>query len=171
MLKSTAKDLCPPLIWRLTRRAITPWLPKKGTMPQQGLPKKGPMPQQDDTIAIERGNPRDTPTLKDAYLELIKSALINHLYAGAEKFPEDNADPVEPSLIGWDGYRRLGMMQNLIEDVLARNVPGDLVEAGVWQGGMTIFFRALLLANSITDRSVWNFELVRWHSNARENGA
>ena len=53
------------------------------------------------------------------------------------------------------GTRQLDQMQQCIVDVLTRNVPGDLLEAGVWRGGMTIFMRAVLAAYQITDRSVW----------------
>ena len=53
------------------------------------------------------------------------------------------------------GTRQLDHMQRCIVDVLTRNVPGDLVEAGVWRGGMTIFMRAVLMAYQITDRKVW----------------
>jgi hypothetical protein len=53
------------------------------------------------------------------------------------------------------GHRRLENVQQCIEDLLARNVPGDLVETGVWRGGVTIFMRALLRAHGVTDRIVW----------------
>jgi O-methyltransferase len=35
------------------------------------------------------------------------------------------------------------------------NVPGDLVETGVWRGGGTIFMRAALAAHGIYNRTVW----------------
>ena len=38
---------------------------------------------------------------------------------------------------------------------MAKGVPGDLIETGVWRGGSTIFMRALLKAHGITDRTVW----------------
>lgn len=53
------------------------------------------------------------------------------------------------------GTRQLDHMQQCIVDVLRRNVPGDLIEAGVWRGGMTIFMRAVLMAYQVTDRKVW----------------
>jgi O-methyltransferase len=53
------------------------------------------------------------------------------------------------------GTRQLDHMQQCIVDVLTRNIPGDLIEAGVWRGGMTIFMRAVLRAYQITDRKVW----------------
>jgi hypothetical protein len=34
-------------------------------------------------------------------------------------------------------------------------VPGDLIETGVWRGGATIFMRALLKLEGVTDRIVW----------------
>jgi len=53
------------------------------------------------------------------------------------------------------GLRRLDNLQYCIEDVLANNVPGDLLEAGAWRGGATIFMRAILKAYGVTDRCVW----------------
>ncbi len=53
------------------------------------------------------------------------------------------------------GTRQLDHMQGCIMDVLESDVPGDLLEAGVWRGGMTIFMRGVLKAYSITDRRVW----------------
>jgi O-methyltransferase len=53
------------------------------------------------------------------------------------------------------GTRQLDHMQRCITDVLTKNVPGDLIETGVWRGGMTIFMRAVLMAYQVTDRKVW----------------
>jgi hypothetical protein len=53
------------------------------------------------------------------------------------------------------GRRRLDNVHACVEDVLARGVPGDLIETGVWRGGTTILMRAILKKHGITDRSVW----------------
>src|SRR2546425_1173458 len=37
------------------------------------------------------------------------------------------------------GLRRLENLQACIADVIDRDVPGDLIETGVWRGGATIF--------------------------------
>jgi hypothetical protein len=51
--------------------------------------------------------------------------------------------------------RRLDHLQTCIETVLKQNVPGDLLEAGVWRGGAVIFMRAVLAEHGVTDRLVW----------------
>lgn len=53
------------------------------------------------------------------------------------------------------GTRQLDHVQACISDILQRNIPGDLLEAGVWRGGMTIFMRAALKAFGDTHRRVW----------------
>jgi O-methyltransferase len=53
------------------------------------------------------------------------------------------------------GKPRLDNIQFCIEDVIRNNVPGDLIETGVWRGGATIFMRAVLRAHRVTDRTVW----------------
>jgi O-methyltransferase len=53
------------------------------------------------------------------------------------------------------GMTRLSQLQSAVEDVIARRVPGDLVEAGVWRGGACILMRAVLAAYDVTDRTVW----------------
>jgi O-methyltransferase len=53
------------------------------------------------------------------------------------------------------GRKRLDNIQRCVEDVLARGVPGDLVEAGVWRGGATILMRGILEAYGVRDRTVW----------------
>src|SRR5688500_14553420 len=49
---------------------------------------------------------------------------------------------------------RMANVRSCIETVLAEGVPGDLVEAGVWRGGVAIFMRGILRAHDVTDRSV-----------------
>lgn len=53
------------------------------------------------------------------------------------------------------GVKVLDNLQFCVEDVLAKGVPGDLIETGVWRGGATIFMRAILKAHAVTDRFVW----------------
>lgn len=42
------------------------------------------------------------------------------------------------------GLKRLDNLQSCVETVVAENVPGDLIETGVWRGGASIFMRAVL---------------------------
>lgn len=42
------------------------------------------------------------------------------------------------------GLKRLQNIQQCIEDVIQNNIPGDLIETGVWRGGATIFMKAVL---------------------------
>ncbi|HEX6311454.1 MAG TPA: TylF/MycF/NovP-related O-methyltransferase [Acidimicrobiia bacterium] len=53
------------------------------------------------------------------------------------------------------GLRRLDDVEACVVDVLRRDVPGDLLEAGVWRGGTTIFMRAVLAAYDDDRRRVW----------------
>jgi O-methyltransferase len=53
------------------------------------------------------------------------------------------------------GLRQLDNVQFCVTDVLRHKVPGDLIEAGAWRGGITIFMRAILKAYGNTDRKVW----------------
>ncbi len=53
------------------------------------------------------------------------------------------------------GLKRMDNLQFCVEDVIKNNVPGDLIETGVWRGGATIFMRGILKAYGVTDRRVW----------------
>lgn len=52
------------------------------------------------------------------------------------------------------GMARLDNVQQCVEDALANGVEGDLIEAGVWRGGTTIFMRGILKAHDVHDRRV-----------------
>ncbi|MFP2989307.1 TylF/MycF family methyltransferase [Mycobacterium intracellulare subsp. intracellulare] len=53
------------------------------------------------------------------------------------------------------GMQRLTSLQRCVETVLTEDVPGDLVECGVWRGGASILMRAVLSAYGDEKRSVW----------------
>lgn len=42
-----------------------------------------------------------------------------------------------------------------VERAIADGVRGDLLETGVWKGGLTVLMRGMLKAHGITDRVVW----------------
>jgi O-methyltransferase len=53
------------------------------------------------------------------------------------------------------GLARMDNIQHCVETVIRDDVPGDLIETGVWRGGATIFMRAILKAYGDTERLVW----------------
>ncbi len=72
------------------------------------------------------------------------------------------ADPNPAGVMGWlvegetmIGIKRLDHLEKCISELLHENIPGDLIETGVWRGGATIFMRAALKAYQDTQRIVW----------------
>jgi O-methyltransferase len=53
------------------------------------------------------------------------------------------------------GMQRLTSLQRCVEAVLAEDIPGDLVECGVWRGGASILMRAVLETYGDKTRCVW----------------
>jgi O-methyltransferase len=53
------------------------------------------------------------------------------------------------------GMQRLTSLQQCVEIALTEDVPGDLVECGVWRGGACILMRAVLAAYGDQKRQVW----------------
>lgn len=53
------------------------------------------------------------------------------------------------------GPVRLRSLRECVETVVADEVPGDLIEAGVWRGGACVLMRAILAAHGDEERSVW----------------
>ena len=53
------------------------------------------------------------------------------------------------------GIKRLDNLQECIADIVQSDVPGDLLEAGVWRGGAAIFMRAALKVYGESGRTVW----------------
>lgn len=53
------------------------------------------------------------------------------------------------------GMQRLSSLQHCVETVVTEDIPGDLIETGVWRGGACILMRAVLAAYGDETRSVW----------------
>lgn len=53
------------------------------------------------------------------------------------------------------GHQRMDNLRWCIETVLADEIPGDLLQAGVWRGGSAAFMRGVLAAHGCQDRCVW----------------
>jgi O-methyltransferase len=52
------------------------------------------------------------------------------------------------------GLRRLDQLHQCIRTIIREDVPGDLVETGVWRGGASIFMKGVLTAYGET-RDIW----------------
>jgi hypothetical protein len=103
----------------------------------------------------------------DLYLRLLKRCLTRTLFPDATwDWDLANVHPVDLAKreVGGDwpteavtmvGLRRLDNLQQCVTTVLAEDVPGDLVETGVWRGGCGILMRAVLKAFGDQHRAVW----------------
>src|SRR6266852_3543114 len=90
--------------------------------------------------------PVPTGRLKRTVYSLVRKALTARDLVLARPTPYDPAKRAEghdspppreaETMIGLKGLNNL---EYCIKDVLRRQVPGDLLEAGVWRGGATIF--------------------------------
>lgn len=122
--------------------------------------------------------------LRTKYLELMKRALTHLLYrpmdihfndadyvpdeamreAAAKEFAKPDFDWAKVRAEGRDwprfaqtmvGLKRLDNVQWCVEQVIADGVRGDLIETGVWRGGVMIFMRAILDAFGDRDRVLY----------------
>lgn len=105
---------------------------------------------------------------RELYLELMKRSLTNWLFRDPDNLtlgrdPRDEGAPWRRDVFTeWAmpshtmaGLKRLDNVQACLEQILADGVPGDVIETGVWRGGVPIFMRAALAAYGVTDRTVW----------------
>ncbi len=53
------------------------------------------------------------------------------------------------------GRHRLDNITQCLDSIRNNNIPGDLIETGVWRGGATILMRGYLAAWDMRDRTVW----------------
>ena len=119
--------------------------------------------------------------LRDMYLDLMQDILINDIYkdpplrrtisaklmaaVGIQKKHEAGGSFDERRRdLGLDwpsqahtmiGKKRMANLRMAASDVIEKNIPGDMVETGVWRGGACIYMRAILKAYGDTTRRVF----------------
>ncbi len=74
---------------------------------------------------------------------------------GGDASLRDDGNDWPPAAETMVGRQRLADVRSCTEQVLADDVPGDLVETGVWRGGVTILMRGILEAWADPHRRVW----------------
>jgi hypothetical protein len=116
------------------------------------------------SLAVACSRPHAAPSpaagvadTKQLYLDLLKLGLTDLLYETDPKARSMRLDGGDWPGRGLTmiGLKRLDNLQFAMEDVLAKGVPGDFIEAGAWRGGACIFMRGVLKAHGVTDRRVW----------------
>lgn len=117
------------------------------------------------TVGRFREEQQAVQRIRDKYLSVMVSCLTGTIYEDPplRVLGQDRYDATLREH-GWDwpshahtmvGTKRLNNLRVLIEDVISKDVPGDLIETGVWRGGACILMRAVLHAYNIKDRRVW----------------
>jgi O-methyltransferase len=120
-------------------------------------------------------------TLRERYLDLLIGALTHTLYPDvdaieppAELFEaggmftreeyRERADPQAERSEGRDwprhgqtmvGLKRMRNIRDCVHAIVTDDVPGDLIETGVWRGGAAILMRGSLEAYGDEQRDVW----------------
>jgi O-methyltransferase len=98
------------------------------------------------------------------YLDLLMKTLANVIYEDPPCSPGHGKFDMRLRSTGHDwpsvahsmaGLARLENVCMLAQRVIDENIPGDLIETGVWRGGCCILMRGVLAANAIEDRKVY----------------
>ena len=89
-------------------------------------------------------------------LDALKAALVGR----ASPHPKHNLEGDLNATCMWDCWRRATMLEPLFSDIVKRGVPGDVLEAGVYRGGLSIYMAAMLqitgvLGNGPLQRRLW----------------
>ncbi len=91
----------------------------------------------------------------DLYLDLMMRCLTDWIYDGSDELTRAEGRDWPARAHTMVGLKRLANVRTCVETILDDDVPGDLIETGVWRGGATIFMRAILKARGVNDRVVW----------------
>jgi hypothetical protein len=100
----------------------------------------------------------DSFDLRSRYIDLLMKCILGMIYPVDPDYDESKRmegldwPASAHSMIGW---KRMANVRQLVEAVINEDVPGDLIEAGVWRGGTCILMRGILLAYGIVDRTVY----------------
>lgn len=98
------------------------------------------------------------------YLDLLKRTLTNTVFQTEPDTDQESeldfvknfmGHYIQGAAVSMMPLARFDNLQDCIYAVVRDEVPGDLIETGVWRGGGTIFMRAALKVLGEDDRTVW----------------
>jgi hypothetical protein len=103
---------------------------------------------------------------RDLYVDLLIRTLANTIYRDHSADPWNGNKAFDEGIRAqgrdWPsvahtmvGLRRLENLRDLVQHALDENIPGDLIETGVWRGGCCILMRGILAANGDRTRKVY----------------
>ncbi|MEA2085114.1 MAG: TylF/MycF/NovP-related O-methyltransferase [Thermodesulfobacteriota bacterium] len=119
----------------------------------------------EEKVEVAKGTESEEASPRTLYLDLIQKCLTNTIYGYPPmdqwSGPDFDGEKRDKGL-DWPsqahtkiGSRRMSNLRDLTEYVILNDIPGDLIETGIWRGGACIYMRAILKAYNITDRTVW----------------
>lgn len=147
-------------------------------------------PDGNDSASVPRTVHDDVARLRQLYIERTKRALTHLLYrpidinfndadyvpsdemraAAWKEFSKPDFDWADVRAEGRDwplfaqtmvGLKRLDNVQYCVEQIITEAIPGDLIETGVWRGGVIMLMRAVLEAFDDRERSVFAADSFR----------
>jgi hypothetical protein len=98
------------------------------------------------------------------YIDLLIRALTDTMFAPEPDWEQDSElrflvdfkrHYIDGRAITMLPRRRLDQLVEAASMAVAENVPGDMIETGVWRGGAAILMRGVLAALEVRDRIVW----------------
>lgn len=120
---------------------------------------------EDNALAASAPNIATIPGLRKLYLDMVQNCVINTIYEDPNQDrwrPHEYNKDLREMGRDWPtqahsmiGNRRMSNLREIAECILECNIPGDLIETGVWRGGACIMMRAVLKAYGDTTRRVF----------------
>jgi len=105
------------------------------------------------------------------YLDLLEAVLLDTIYSSdvseSQHWNHDRAGQIATHAEIEEGQywparahtmigrRRLRNFREAVETIIKEQIPGDILEAGVWRGGASIYARGVLKAFGVPDRRVY----------------
>lgn len=101
----------------------------------------------------------------DLYLNLLKNCLTRYIYINEQPsfwgYTQSHIEELRRTGGDWPptaetmvGLERLNNVEHCVRDIITNNIEGDLIETGIWRGGVVILMRAILKAYN-SNKIVW----------------
>ena len=117
------------------------------------------------TLRFDHSSRNDASDDGSRYLDLLEAVLTGSALQDPSISPwTDPGFSADTRLLGRDwpqhaltmiGTARMRNLRVVLETALRAEIPGDVIETGVWRGGACIYMRAILAVHGIQDRTVW----------------